>query len=40
MQNKSDQLRTYEVNKISWSCYDEKQCHLDDEIKTLAHRVD
>ena len=36
MQTKSNQLGT---NKISWSFYD-KRYHLDDGIKTLAHRVD
>ena len=37
MQTKSNQLGT---NKISWSFYDDKRYHLDDGIKTLAHRVE
>ena len=37
IQSKKHQLGTYEIEKISLSCFDEKRYLLDDEIHTLAY---
>ena len=37
IQSKKHQLRTYEVDKISLSCFDNKRQVLDDRICTLAY---
>ena len=36
IQNKKHKLGTYEINKISLSCFDDKRFVLDDGIHTLA----
>ena len=36
-ENKEHKIGTYDVNKISWSCFDDKACILNDVIKTLAY---
>ena len=36
IQNKKHKLATYEIDKISLSCFDDKRCVLDDEIYTLS----
>ena len=37
MQAKKHKIRTYEINKISWSCFDDKRQVLDDGVHTLAY---
>ena len=37
IQSKKHKLRTYEINKISLSCFDNKRYVLDDEIHTLSY---
>ena len=37
IQSKKHELGTYEVDKISLSCFDEKRYVLDDGIRTLAY---
>ena len=37
IQSKKHKLGTYEINKISLSCFDDKRYVLDDEIHTLAY---
>ena len=37
VQSKKHKIRTYEVNKISLSCFDDKRLVLDDGIHTLAY---
>ena len=37
IQSKKDKIRTYEINKISLSCFDDKRNVLDDGIHTLAY---
>ena len=37
IQTKKHKLGTYEINKISLSCFDDKRFVLDDEIHTLAY---
>ena len=37
IQSKSHKIGTYEVNKISLSCFDDKRFVLDDGIHTLAY---
>ena len=37
IQGKKHKLGTYEINKISLSCFDDKKFVLDDEIDTLAY---
>ena len=37
IQNKKHKLRTYEIDKISLSCFDGKRFVLDDEIHTWAY---
>ena len=37
VQSKKYKIRTYEVNKISLSCFDDKRLVLDDGIHTLAY---
>ena len=37
IQRKSDQLQTYEVNKISFSCFDDKRYIIEDGMKTLSY---
>ena len=37
IQRKKHKLRTYEIDKISLSCFDNKRCVLDDGIYTLAY---
>ena len=37
IQSKKYQLGTYEINKISLSCFDDKRYVLDDGIPTLAY---
>ena len=37
IQNKKHKLGTYEINKISLSCFDDKRFVLDDGIHTLAY---
>ena len=36
-QSKKHKLGTYEINKISLSCFDDKRHVLDDGIRTLAY---
>ena len=36
IQSKKHKLRTYQIDKISLSCFDDKRCVLDDGIDTLA----
>ena len=40
IQSKKHKLGTYEINKISLSCFDDKRYVLDDEIHTLAYFKD
>ena len=37
VQSKKHKLGTYEIGKISLSCFDDKRCLLDDKIRTLAY---
>ena len=37
VQAKKHQIGTYEINKISLSCFDDKRFVLDDEVYTLAY---
>ena len=37
IKSKKQKLRTYEIDKISLSCFDGKRYVLDDEIHTLAY---
>ena len=37
IQSKKHKLRTYEIDKISLSCFDGKRCVLDDVIYTLSY---
>ena len=37
IQNKKHKLGTYEINKISLSCFDDKRCVLNDGIHTLSY---
>ena len=37
IQSKKDKLGTYEINKISLSCFDYKRCVLNDKIRALAY---
>ena len=37
IQSKKHKLGTYEIDKISLSCFDNKRCVLDDGIYTLAY---
>ena len=37
IQGKKHKLRTYEINKISLSCFDDKRYDLDDGIRKLAY---
>ena len=37
IQSKKHKLGTYEIDKISLSCFDDKRYVLDDEIHTLAY---
>ena len=37
IQSKKHKLGTYEIDKISLSCFDDKRYLLDDGIYTLAH---
>ena len=37
IQSKKHKIRTYEVNKISLSCFDDKRFVLDNDIYTLAY---
>ena len=37
IQGKKHKMGTYEINKISLSCFDDKRFVLDDEIHTLAY---
>ena len=37
IQSKKHKLGTYEIDKISLSCFDDKRYVLDDEIYTLAY---
>ena len=37
IQSKKHKLRTYEIDKISLSCFDDKRYVLDDGIRTLAY---
>ena len=37
IQSKKHKLGTYEMGKISLSCFDDKRCTLDDRICTLAY---
>ena len=37
IQSKLHKIRTYDVSKISLSCYDDKRYILDDGISTLAY---
>ena len=37
IQSKKHKIGTYEINKISLSCFDDKQFVLDDGIHTLAY---
>ena len=36
-QSKKHKLGTYEIDKISLSCFEDKRCVLDDGIHTLAY---
>ena len=37
IESKKHKLGTYESDKISLSCFDDKRCVLDDRIRTLAY---
>ena len=37
IQAKRHKIGTYEINKISWSCFDDKRQVLDDGVHTLAY---
>ena len=37
IQSKKQKLGTYEIDKISLSCFDDKRYVLDDRIRTLAY---
>ena len=37
IQAKKDKIRTYEIDKISLSCFDDKRYVLDDDVNTLAY---
>ena len=37
IQSKKHKIGTYEINKISLSCFDDKRFSLDDGIHTLAY---
>ena len=37
IQSKLHEIGTYDVFKISLSCFDHKRCVMDDEINTLAY---
>ena len=37
IQSKKHKLGTYEIDKISLSCFEDKRCVLDDGIHTLAY---
>ena len=37
IQSKKHELGTYEINKISLSCFEDKRCVLDDGIYTLDY---
>ena len=37
IQSKKHKIGTYEVNKISLSCFDDKRCILDESIHTIAY---
>ena len=37
IQSKKHKSRTYEIDKISFSCFDDKRYVLDDGIRTLAY---
>ena len=37
IQSKKQKLKTYEIDKISFSCFDDKRCMLDDGIHALAY---
>ena len=37
IQAKNHKIGTYEIDKISWSCFDNKRYGSDDEIHTLAY---
>ena len=37
IQSKKHKIGTYEVNKISSSCFDDKRCILDESIHTIAY---
>ena len=37
IQSKKHKIETYEINKISLSCFDDKRFILDDGIHTLAY---
>ena len=37
IQAKKDKIGTYEIDRISLSCFDDKRYVLDDEIHTLAY---
>ena len=37
IQNEKHKLRTYEIDKISLLCFDDKRFVLGDEIRTLAY---
>ena len=37
IQSKKHKLGTYEINKISWSCFDDKRYALDDGIYTSSY---
>ena len=37
IRSKSHKIRTYDVSKISLSCYDDERCILDDGISTLTY---
>ena len=37
IQSKKHKLGTYEIDKISFSCFDDKRYVLDDGIRTLAY---
>ena len=37
IESKNHKLRTYEINKISLPCFDDKRCVLGDRIRALAY---
>ena len=37
IQAKKHKIGTYEIDKISLSCFDDKRCVLDDGVNTLAY---